>query len=199
MKTTPIWTVTVLQGLAFWIGHKNQYFGHYNLTEGAIVGEALGLLNGKTCGQKLLPEILYRDLLKNGKDVYTKQDRVDIVIVSTEPKKAKLSEISEEVIEVKRYSAGITSIKKDMNRLGALLSESENADLRCFVLVVSEGKYPKEYMSNKDRASTKKISLDNGCEAYVRRVCKSTSSFKRNAYKKAHYACLIEVVRTKKK
>ena len=73
-----------------------------------------------------------------------------------------------------------------------MVSQSENIKTRCFLLLVSQGMLPKQFVNAKTgKAVTKEIVAENYV-AKVRRVCKATSSFEKK--KNAHYSCLIEVI-----
>lgn len=192
----PEWSVELLTGLAFWIGYKQQYFRHYRLSEGAIVCEALSLINSKIENRKkLIPEVMYRKLYPKDSN-YNRLERADIIIASKDADKNNISKTVEDVIEVKRYSAGKTLIENDLNRLAKLLSSSDNENLRCFLIVVSESKRPKIYVNSNGNARKKPILLNNGYRVHVRRVCKTTSSFRAGNIKNANYACLFEVIKT---
>jgi hypothetical protein len=141
-----------------------------------------------------------------------KKKRVDIVI----SEKAETKEAfdfrfdARYIIEVKRKEADKKEVQKDLKRLAKILSLSDNKDVRCFLLFVSQDGRPDDYVNKKGRASRKIIAID-GYEAYgarVREVKKAVDKFyiykrdenniKRKTYDitdKAHYACLIEVAK----
>jgi hypothetical protein len=43
-KNMPPWAENVLQGIAYWIGHRRALYLHHYLTEGAIVAELANLM-----------------------------------------------------------------------------------------------------------------------------------------------------------
>jgi len=175
-EDTPYWSERLLQGLAFWVGYKSELY-HYPLTEGAIVGEAAALLNGQLDREyKLMCERMYKRmncyLLGNGRAdlVIEKEDQID------------------SVIEVKRGKESDERIRKDFRRLATY--HTSNPKVRCYLLLASQRKRPKEFVTLRGNACTKEIQESNYI-ASVRRVCKASPSFK--MAKGAHYACLIEV------
>jgi hypothetical protein len=173
----PYWTDTLLQGLAYWVGYKNQLYPFHPLTEGAIVGEAVALLkNSFKLGEILECEKMYKDL---GADGFGAK-RADLVITKAENEKI--------VVEVKRYSPSLGKIEQDFERLA--MFNFQHPQTRCFLLVVSQKKKPEKFVTEEGNAKKAKIS-NNTYVTTVRRVCKASASFKNVG--SAHYACLIEV------
>lgn len=179
----PYWTERLLQGLAFWVGYKSELY-HYPLTEGAIVGEAAAILNGRLDREyKLKCELMYKDLDRMSGDLYGSlfnQQRADLVIEN--------DNLIDTVIEVKRSKASNVKIKDDFKRLAKY--HSSNPIARCFMLLVSQRHRPKNYINDNGNAFRKEIKGD-GYRAKVRRSCKASSNFRNG--NSAQYACLIEV------
>ncbi len=210
----PEWSGKVLQGLAYWIGYQKQYFKNYPIREGEMVGETLKLLSSKLDSHyRLDAEVTLKKLCA---DWNKKKERVDIVISEKAKKKEDFDYRSgmHYVIEVKRNEADAKEIAKDLKRMAKLLSMTDNKEVRCFLLFVSQDGRPDEYVGKTGRASRKNIKIDGYDDhvARVRQVKKALDKFyiykkdenniKRKTYDiadKAHYVCLIEVVKKCKK
>lgn len=202
----PDWTDNVLQGLAYWIGYKKQYYRFYPLSEGAIVGEALSLLasNVDMKSMRLDAEIMYKEICD-----WNNNGRADIVIShkildKDAPKEKKngfnYKKQVESIIEVKRYGANSQLIESDFERMADCLKKSEIHDLRCFMLLVSQDGIPKKYVTENGKANRKKYIITNRDNYFVqtRRVCKAVAQFDhkdKKASDSAYYACLIEVTK----
>lgn len=173
----PYWAEKVLQGISFWMGYKTQLFYNYPLTEGAIVGEVISLINGNlTDGFSLNCEVMYKKLNTQ----IDSQERADLVIYF----KDKLHTI----IEVKRAKASNQKISDDLLRLARC--HKVNPSVRCFLVIVSQKFRPSSYVNDTGKAVTKEINGD-GFVAKVRRATKAAASFeKKNT---AFYSCIIEV------
>jgi len=176
-QTKPTWTDKLLQATAFWVGYKSQLY-HYPLTEGAIVGEAAALLsNGLDKGYRLECEIMYKEL----NAPVLGQARADLAI--------KQGDHLDTIIEVKRATASRKKIDEDFKRLATV--HRSNPSSRCFLLLVSQGLRPVNYVTDEGKAVTGVINTKD-YTAKVRRACKAASSFR--GTESAHYSCLIEVV-----
>jgi hypothetical protein len=147
----PDWTDNVLQGLAYWIGYKKQYYRFYPLSEGAIVGEALSLIASHIDSDtmRLNAEVMYKNICE-----WEGNGRADIVI-SKRPKKddkeKNIKRKKEEfnyrkyartIIEVKRHGADPKLIENDLERLAKCLHQ--NPKVRCFLLLVSQDGIPQK-------------------------------------------------------
>ena len=176
----PQWCDTLLQGLSFWIGYKRQYFYSYHLSEGAIMFEALNLIQSHIeKPQKLSCEVTYKKL---GMDI-DNNSRADIAIST--------NETLDYIIEIKKAESTKSCIEEDIIRLAEF--KRQKPSVVCFLLIVSQGKIPKYFVSDKGIAVDKKIKINN-INVKTRRVCKAVNSFNNDkAIKSAHYACLIEV------
>jgi len=181
-KSRPLWIDPVLQGTAHWIGYKKQYYSGHLINEGAIVSEVTSLLNSfMNSNQRVRCEVQYSDISKkiNG------SDRADIVGYTDEK--------IDFVIEVKRFEAGKKLIDSDLLKLSKI--KEVNKEIRCLLLMVSQSKAPFPFINDKGVADRLKIPISGtNLKFQTIRVCKSVSSFGENAYLKADYACIIEVV-----
>ena len=213
MKTElPECTGKVLQGLAYWIGYREQYFDAHSINEGEIVGEALKLFAAKS-DMRVNAEVMYKTLCSKWS---SKKERADIVL-SFEPENKEDFDYKRDVrnvFEVKRRGASYAEIKKDLKKLAKFLSLKNDENVRAFLLYVSPNKLPKKFVAKDGRAIRGDIGIPETDE-YVgraRQVKKSLSTFYRyrkganNTKKKtleiarnANYACLIEVVKKCKK
>ena len=198
MEQTPAWTDNVLQGLTYWVGYKKQYYRFYPLSEGALVAELLSLLSANTDSSSIIiPEVMYKKICSEWK----KKDgtRVDISIAFKKKENFSHAKHTHTVIEVKRDMKGNKNkITNDIERLAKCLSKSNISGLRGFLILVSQDHRPEKFVSSKGNARHKEFKIEKypNYIAKVRRVCKSTSSFKGEgsvATEHAHYACLIEV------
>lgn len=212
------WTVPLLQGLTFWLGYKEQLFPNYPLTEGAIVGEAVQLINGHLFNniEKLKYEIMYKTLgVEHSGNI-----RADLVICE----KSKLKTESDRVkivIEVKK-NVNKKLIQEDFVRLLKLKNLDKGNKIRCFLLLVSQGEKPQFYVTNLGKGYNKELYIDIDGKVHkkidsvtlknrnhkidsVSKYIKIRVRFVRKASKylvkdkPAHYACLIEVLSNKGK
>ncbi len=210
----PDWTDSVLQGLAYWIGYKKQYYRFYPLSEGAIVGETLSLLASQIENNtmRLNAEVMYKNICK-----WEGNGRADIVIsarpnrndrknnIDGKNKDFNYKKYARTIIEVKRHGSDPKLIEKDLERLAKCLHE--NPKVRCFLLLVSQDgipQKPNKYVTSNGHASGSDYSIKDRPNYYtrVRRVCKAISKFDKmdkekniiKAAKDAYYACLIEVI-----
>lgn len=196
----PKWLETALQGLAYWMGHRQSLFRTYPLTEGAMVAEACNLIFANLSPELvILPERMYRDLVRpEGNPFQGKLTRADLVIcdktVNQNNVNANISVYVKYVIEVKRGSASNQLIDEDLKRL-CQLKNAGNTDIRCFLFVISEGHAPKRFVNN--GKSIKGWNEIQGCSGYyrVRRTVKASPSFSNK--ERAHYVCMIEVFQSR--
>ena len=181
LNKLPDWCEPTLQGIAYWLGYKKQFYRDYPLSEGAIVGEALQLIKSNLAiNQKLTCEDSYKKLGLN----INNQKRADIVLWEDDSVKC--------VVEVKRADASSKLIDIDICKLNKL--KRTKIDVRCFLLIVSQNKKPIRFV-NKSGIAVKGTLIIDGIEVKTRRVCKVTSTFnQKKSIESAHYACLIEVL-----
>jgi len=182
-KLLPNWVEPSIQGLTYWIGYKKQLYVSGILNEGAIVSELATLINSNLKeGEKIKCEDYYREM----SDEIISEERADIAIYN----KKKLQYL----IEVKRSDSRQSLINNDFIKLCKL--KSIYTDVRCFVLLVCQGKIPQFYVSDDGVADGIKYPIiDTKFSKKAVRVCKSTSSFKEESLLKANYAILIEVIK----
>lgn len=79
-----------MQGLAFWMGHRQALFRSYPLVEGALVAEACNLIQANlSSGMILLPECMYKNIVPKGANLgdVTGQSRADLVVCDESAKK----------------------------------------------------------------------------------------------------------------
>ncbi len=159
------------------------------------MAELVRLIKGETGPDvKVGCEVLYSTLTssKSGS-----KELVDIAISQKNDELSFLPSIGvrQVAIEVKRHVAGTTKIKEDIVALGKV--RQSRGDLRTFLIVVSESKRPKTWVSKNGKAEKRQVlKLSNDetkpVKYFVRRVLKAGHSF--DKINKAHYCCLIEVV-----
>jgi hypothetical protein len=198
MPERPRFLETALQGLAFWIGHRQSLFWSYPLTEGALVAEMCNLIQANLSDTlSLWPEYLYRNLVPgNRRNAFEALTRADLVIAlkqdGVRDRRADLSQQVQYVMEVKRAAAGKSLIDEDLRKLHRFL-EATPTQARGLLIVISESKAPDRFVEDgKSRLHTHDIPNCNGY-FHVRRTVKAAASFSNK--KTAHYVCLIEVFR----
>lgn len=176
-STIPVWSETMLQGLAYWMGYKRTLYRHHLLTEGAIVAEAVSLIHSNLKdSERVECEVGYPKLgSQAGKTL------ADIVVFSGDQPTC--------VIEVKRGKASNSLIAADLQKLQAI--KKINKSVRCFLLVASQGNLPTNYVDKQTGEAKKGTYQLDGIGFRIIRVCKAASSFK--SLKSAHYACLLEL------
>lgn len=207
MDDLPEWSGNVLQGLAYWIGYKKQHYRFYPIREGEIVGETLGLLSSKLDNNlRLNAEVMFKDMC----DKWKGNGRADIVISSKRKENFDYKTDVRYIIEVKRRESNKNEIEKDLKRLAKFSETTKNKNVRCFILLVSQDKRPDKYVRKDGNADTNNIPIDDSLAyvARVRQVKKALDKFfaftigkdkkkkkTTNVTNKAHYVCLIEVVK----
>jgi hypothetical protein len=198
MPDRPRFLETALQGLAFWIGHRQAVFPFYPLAEAALVAEMCNLIQANLSDTlSLRPEYLYRDLVPpDRRDRFDGLTRADLVITTKLPDQpargANLAEHVQFVMEVKRSAAGKGLIDEDLRKLHRFL-EATPTQARALLIVTSESKAPDRFVEDgKSRLHSHEIPKCAGC-FHVRRTVKAAASFSNKTT--AHYVCLIEVFR----
>ncbi|MFZ4740154.1 MAG: hypothetical protein ACOYLE_03230 [Bacteroidales bacterium] len=171
-----------LQGIAFWMSYSKMYFNNHKIQEGAITHEFCKLLQSNISNHHLVfQEEMIRKNLLNEKS----QERVDIVI---QDENEKITH----AIEVKR-DVNSTTINKDIEKLINL--KIALPEIICYLLIVSEKNLINRYINENGNAKRKLFSTKEVNIKYkVRRVCKSSASFKETKIKSANYAILIEIL-----
>jgi len=205
-KNMPPWAENVLQGIAYWIGHRRALYLHHYLTEGAIVAELANLMGAHLYDvdhgrQYLYCEIAYRNIAK--RDTARNGERVDLLLAkesvgATEQRSHNFSSSATCAIEVKLVRSGKKPIEAGLMRLAALAKA--NRKLKTYLVVVGENQLPLEFVAktkSKDgmlrvRAKRGATKISGGGSYRVRRFCLASPSLK--SLGSVHSACLIEVL-----
>lgn len=171
-----------MQGVCGWIIYRRTFYNRYPITEGAFIVELCNILQAHLTDNQILEcEVPYTAINKGIKKGGQGKDcRADIVIRKKGNKNSIIAKY-ECAIEVKRLCAGKKNIRDDLKKL----KQIEDSSIRKFLLLISEKKRPIDFVNDKGTA-VKSPSYK------VRRVCKSTTTFKN--VNTANYAVLIEVV-----
>jgi hypothetical protein len=200
------WAEQALQGLAFWIGHRQAMFSGYPLMEAALVAELCNLMQANRppnqillCEQQyryLLPEDSPRELLR---DLY----RADLVVaqdgINAAPMWGKTNFL-EIVIEVKRSPFTDEGILNDMKRLHEMLRLAHMAigrHIQAWLFIISESGRPHPFVTERGWSRTGKHAIQGavgGGWYVVRKTCKAAARFEgQERVDTAHYACLVEI------
>jgi hypothetical protein len=191
----PKWAAKALQGVAFWVGHRQSMYSRYQLSEGALTAELCNLIHTNLPKDyRLRCELSYEKFFPADfmpPEVVTGK-RVDLSVWKRyEMASGRHGQRPEYVIEVKRANAGNNRINHDLQRLASVIEESEG--IRGFLVVLSEGRLPSRFVSPNGRAKGGRVKIvGTKCKCSVVQVWKAARSFSRVDI--AHYACLIEVV-----
>src|SRR5688572_25655009 len=113
LEKWPEWSHRALQGVAFWIGHRQSLYSDYPLSEAAIVTEVCNLIHANLpTDDRLRCEVQYSEFVDFGAaaSIITEKARVDLVV---EKKRAGVARNALFLIEVKRASAPKSQIDKD--------------------------------------------------------------------------------------
>jgi hypothetical protein len=197
LPTREHWLEHALQGLAFWIGHRQSLFRGYPLSEGALVAEACNLIQANLPTSLVLkPEYMYRRLASSDEKNQFGNERADLVICSPEAKGLErdknLSNFVRFVIEMKRGSSSRESIDADLRRLDYFRTQAA-VGVRCFLFVVSEGMAPGRFVKDgQSRKGQQEIQGSTTSCFRVRRSVKAAASF--SGKESAHYVVFIEVL-----
>ena len=171
-----------LQGIAFWMSYSKMYFNNHKIQEGAITHEFCKLLQSNIRNHHLVfqEEMVRKKLLNEDSE-----ERVDIVIKDENDKITH-------AIEVKR-DVNNSAINKDIEKL--INIKISQPDIICYLVIVSEKNLINRYINKNGNAKRELFSTNNDNINYkVRRVCKSSASFKEIKIKSANFAILIEVL-----
>ncbi|WP_149304913.1 hypothetical protein [Pareuzebyella sediminis] len=192
MKNSPLpnWCAPTLQGLAYWLAYKKEFYNDYKLSEGAIVGELAQGINSNidNHNEVLECERMYKELSPCIKG----QTRLDLAIgrksKGTRGKSLNI-ETLKYALEVKRYENGWNLILEDLNKLKEL--HSQNKLIRCFLIVASQNYRPVKLVSDKNHPIEKFLKSELNFETKVRTVKKAFSSKRKSDY--GNFAILIEL------
>lgn len=198
IQKTASWLRSALQGIPFWVGHRQTLYPHYPLPEAAIVAELCNLIQANLPRDHILRcEVQYSEFLnkKRRLTTLTNRARVDLLVEPNDALKRK-GKGQTYLIEVKRAKAGKANIEGDLDRLSEV--KIRNPTLRVGLIIVSEKSRPKRFV-NKDGSAMKNIQYTKQAMApfKVRSVVKAAASFLN--LNTAHYACFIEVLKNAKK
>lgn len=176
------------------MGHRRSLYREYPLGESAMVAELCNLLFANLpTGLKLVCEVQYSKLLEvpDTETEFTEKSRVDLCVCGPLKKGDEPLAHVQCVLEVKRGSASTAGINDDLRRLLEIRKALPN--VRAFLLVISEGKRPKRFVTAKSFAVRKKLPIpDSEGHCLVRAVMKAVPAV--NSLDNAHYACAIEVL-----
>lgn len=196
MRVAPPWMRSALQGIAFWVGHRRSIYSAHELTEGALTAELCNLIHAHLDKRfRLRCEEPYKKLLPKGviRPEVSSKARVDLSV--WERYKPDGEEKSRQrvqfVIEVKRAGASNALIDQDLQRLAAIVEESEG--IRAFLCIISEGTRPKRFTTVKGVRKTNSVPIDGTSSEYVVLDAKKASHLFENR-DRAHYACVLEVL-----
>lgn len=189
-KILPKWCAPTLQGLAYWLAYKKQFYNGYTLSEGAIVGElAQGINSNIDKEEEVLEcERMYKELSPSIEG----QTRLDLAIGNiSEGTKGKTLKVNtlKFAIEVKRYENGWNLILEDLKKLKEL--NIRNKDIRCFLIVASQDHRPEKLVSDKNHPIEKFLKSDLNFETKVRTVKKAFSSKRKSD--NGNFVVLIEI------
>lgn len=192
LKKWPNWVERALQGVAFWIGHRQSLYSDYPLSESAMVTEVCNLIHANLPKDySLRCEVQYSDFVDGDTDgtILTERARVDLVVEEKMNAGAPTPSPSF-VIEVKRASAPVSQIYKDLQRLATV--KAKLPSVRAFLFVISEKSRPGRFVSEEGQSILGKNRIKNAKAYYrVRRTWKAAKAYK--SKDSAHYACLLEV------
>jgi hypothetical protein len=190
----PWWLRRALLGTCFWMGHRRSLYREYPLGESAMVAELCNLLFANLpTNMKLVCEVQYSKLLdiQDEETEFTERSRVDLCVCGPLKKGEDPLGKVRYALEVKRGKASATAVNDDLRRLLELKKACPGVTV--YLLLVSEGRRPTRFVTDKSFAIRKKLSIpetDGHC--YVRAVMKAVPAVK--SLDSAHYACAIEVV-----
>jgi hypothetical protein len=187
-KDWPAWATLALQGLSYWIGHRQSLYGSYPLSEGALVAELCNLISANLPHtERLECEVMYSTLLNETsppEGVLTEKSRADLVIRRAINGKPRF------VVEVKRSAAGNEQINNDLKRLAEIRRRLPT--VRSYFFLISEGVRPQRF-----------VSANGGSIKGVQEIPESQGHFRTRCTLKAipifsnpdigQYCCLIEV------
>lgn len=198
-KTKTTWIRKALQGVAFWIGHRQSLYSDYPLTEAAIVTEICNLIHGNLKDNyRLLREVTFAKFLKEKRpeDELSELARVDLIVAERVETDGKHKLLPSYVIEVKRLPAEKAKINLDFRRLAAV--KAAKPESRTLLFAISEGERPMDFVANDGTLRKEPVSIPQTDAFYrVQRCYTAASEF--NSPESAHYALMIEVFLHKKK
>ena len=86
-----------------------------------------------------------------------------------------------------------SKIDQDVFRLANI--KQYRPELLCFMVIIIEKNTIKRFINSKGEAKRKTVKIDKTkCSYKIRRVYKSSSSFRISSFKKANYSVFIEII-----
>lgn len=166
----------ILQGLAFWVAYKKQYFKNYHFSEGALTSELYTLINAfKPDHFQIIAECHYSRMfpyIKN--DELGRKKSVDILLYkkpitekkntnnkkkSQEKKKSKDFKIPKEanlfLLEVKKMESKQSEIVKDFEKIHDYLKTNSKA--RGFIILLNQEHRKKSFEINFEKNKVYRI------------------------------------------
>ena len=192
LEPWPDWIERALQGVAYWIGHRQSLYADYPLSESAIVTEICNLIHANIPDDhRLRCEVQYSEFLKGRGDptILTERARIDLIVAERRRVKRKFVLRPDFAFEVKRANAPRAQVDADLRRLAAV--KVARAATRAFLIVVSEASRPKRFVSERGKSIPGPHAIAGGGHYRVRRTLKAARAF--SGKNSAHYASLIEV------
>lgn len=185
----PKWLARAMQGVTYWMGLRDSYFGSYHLTEGAIVAELCNLIAAHLPDDlKLSPEYKIEKLTGVPVKGRGRKPSFDLAIEEKRPGRPSPPLVC---VEVKRLSGG--DYEADIDKMADVRKDGAGT-WRAFVLITSQAERPEDLVTAKGLAprggdfETKK-----GKTKYrVKRVCKALHTQKADSVS-GYWACLLEL------
>jgi hypothetical protein len=176
------------------MGHRRALYRDYLLGEAAMVAELCNVLFANLpTGLKLVCEVQYSKLLDipDTETEFTEKSRVDLCVCGPLKKGEEPLTKVQCVLEVKRGAAYAAGVNDDLRRLLEVRRALPN--VRAFLLLISEGRRPNRFITDKSFAVRKRLPIpDSNGHCFVRAVMKAVPAVK--SLDNAHYACAIEVL-----
>jgi hypothetical protein len=192
-KRQPDWLTKGLQGVAFWIGHRQSLYSGYPLTEAAIVTEVCNLIQANLGdGYRLRCEVPFSKFIDEDvrPSLVTERARVDLIVAERVTRDGKKALKIKYLIEVKRASAPKGQIDADLRRLAAV--KKIKPHYRALLFVISEGTIPTRFVTKRGMSLLGKKEIPDSDGFYrVLKTFKAARFFSKRDT--AHYACLVEV------
>lgn len=178
-----------LQGLAFWIGYKNELYNNHNLFEGAISNELISLLKAHLSKEYAISqEEFYRNLTKKKSKKFT-NDRVDICIYK---KDNKSIEKLDSIMEFKRYSPSDSNLIADLEYLSEF--KRLNPYVRCFLVITSQSGFPKKLLNdNGNGKNWRKINYNKKLKKSHTKILEVYKAYVSKSLKRSPFVFLLEV------
>lgn len=192
-KKYPAWLDRALQGITYWVGHRQSLYRGYHLSEGALVAELCNLIYANLPKEfKLRCEVQYSDIVAPAplpEKLRGRQFRADLAIFDRSAGRDK-EPTPRFVIEVKRAAAPQQQIDDDLDCLAEFHKQFPN--IRPLLVVISESRRPKQFVTQNGHSIRKRKAIgDTGYESSVILTRKAAHSYGKRD--KVHYACVVDV------